>query len=393
MAAARRAHGAMLALLLVSCGGGAQDPDPQPRWIRRTLPSPTPRASASLVYAPALGGSLLFGGKFMPAQDYGFTNELWRYDGQAWTDITSTGPGPRAGLAFTFDEARGAAFLFGGWTQSFLADTWSYDGSWHEQMPAALPDKRSDAGIAYDTRRGVVILFGGRRLGPIYDDTWEWDGSAWRQLVSAHKPPSRSFHAMAYDERRDRVIVYGGRSGEDDISPLGDTWEWDGVDWRERITPNRPPPSTSVSLSYDSTLGKTILFVTADGEASTWSLDADDWSRVSGAGPGTRSLVAMAYDTGRERTVLFGGAADGAPLGDTWELLSRGCDADSEAGSFSDAACAGQGDENANVLSCASVPRPSRKGRSSLLLAAVAVAATRLFRSRCRRGHEDVGRR
>jgi len=37
-------------------------------------------------------------------------------------------------------------------------------------------------------------------------------------------------HALAYDSRRERVVLYGGSNG---TQTFGDTWEWDGANWRQ----------------------------------------------------------------------------------------------------------------------------------------------------------------
>lgn len=46
---------------------------------------------------------------------------------------------------------------------------------------------------------------------------------------------------------------------------------------------------------------------------------AAGWSTLSSSGPAARTAVAMAFDSGRNRLVLFGGAANGVRLNDTWE--------------------------------------------------------------------------
>ena len=51
----------------------------------------------------------------------------------------------------------------------------------------------------------------------------------------------------------------------------------------------------------------------------TWTWDGEAWTQVADTGPEARSGHAMAYDSARQRTVLFGGRAGAGPLGDTWE--------------------------------------------------------------------------
>ena len=90
----------------------------------------------------------------------------------------------------------------------------------------------------------------------------------WTQ-VSDIGPSARSAHAMAYDEVRDRVVLFGGRThgvSEPDARP-SDTWEWDG----------------------------------------------ESWVQVEDVGPPGRGHFAMAYDSARQRVVLFGGLTRESP--------------------------------------------------------------------------------
>src|SRR5262249_12266836 len=74
------------------------------------------------------------------------------------------------------------------------------------------------------------------------------------------------------------------------------------------------------ALAYDSARGVTVLFGGtgyADYLADTWEWDGTTWTqRISG--PSARTLHAMAYDSARRVTVLFGGTGAGY-LADTWE--------------------------------------------------------------------------
>ncbi len=83
------------------------------------------------------------------------------------------------------------------------------------------------------------------------------------------------------------------------------------------------------SLAYDSKRDRVVMFggATADGfapsvpNAETREWDGTRWRVIQTEfAPSPRSYAAMAYDAERDRMVLFGGAnAGGNPLGDTWE--------------------------------------------------------------------------
>ena len=55
----------------------------------------------------------------------------------------------------------------------------------------------------------------------------------------------------------------------------------------------------------------TVLFGGAFADDTTWQWDGSAWTVVTTAGPSERSDHAMAYDSARGVTVLFGGDAVG----------------------------------------------------------------------------------
>jgi len=55
----------------------------------------------------------------------------------------------------------------------------------------------------------------------------------------------------------------------------------------------------------------------------TWSWDGKHWRQIQDIGPGPRAYTAMAYDSKRNRSVLFGGGNQNGLLGDTWELCEH----------------------------------------------------------------------
>ena len=67
--------------------------------------------------------------------------------------------------------------------------TWEYDSS--EWAPISLidpegdgnPVARSSHSLAYDIARGVVVLFAGTDNAERLSDTWEYDGLSWKEIV------------------------------------------------------------------------------------------------------------------------------------------------------------------------------------------------------------------
>ena len=145
-------------------------------------------------------------------------------------------------------------------------------------------------------------------------------------LTLAPSPLARFEHAMAYDSARGRVVLFGGHY---DYLPslLGDTWEWDGSLWVERTPATSPTARAGHVMAYDSARDRVVLFGGYDESggflADTWEWNGSTWiERTPATSPPARSWGAMVYDVARGRVVLFGGynfVDLGSRLRDTWE--------------------------------------------------------------------------
>ncbi len=198
---------------------------------------------------------------------------------------------------------------------------------WVLTMASPSPPTRWGHAMAYDESRHRVVLFGGETdAGPLAD-TWEWDGGAWVIQVPATSPPARFGAAMVYDASRRRMVLFGGFGSSYPDYALADTWEWDGSIWVERTPATSPPARWDHAMAYDSRRERVVLFggsrwggVDLDLN-DTWEWDGNAWSQVqSPLAPPAQSGPVMAYDSARGRVVLFGYSADSNGSGmETWE--------------------------------------------------------------------------
>jgi hypothetical protein len=71
---------------------------------------------------------------------------------------------------------------------------------------------------------GSIVLFGGTGgfNGPLFGDTWRFDGEHWTQVQDIGPVP-RDSHALTFDSTRGAVLLFGGSGTNSAI--LGDTWE------------------------------------------------------------------------------------------------------------------------------------------------------------------------
>jgi hypothetical protein len=180
--------------------------------------------------------------------------------------------------------------------------------------------------MAYDSARQRTVLFGGVVAGAAggqsVGDTWEWNGEFWTQ-VGDIGPSARCSHAMAYDVARAQVILFGGNlspnpfGGKSD--PNGDTWAWDGQAWTQLADTGPSARQSASGMAYDSARDRVVLFG-GDGNQDTWEWNGVEWTQTAEDGPPGRENAVMAYDSVREHLVLFGGNGADGSFDDTWEL-------------------------------------------------------------------------
>lgn len=83
-----------------------------------------------------------------------------------------------------------------------------------------------------------------------------------------------------------------------------------------------PSPRIQHAMAYDSARDRVVLFGGLDGSGhyygDTWEWDGSSWAKKADTGPSPRNGSAMVYDAARGRVVLFGGGLTSV-YGDTWE--------------------------------------------------------------------------
>jgi hypothetical protein len=257
-----------------------------------------------------------------------YDTQTWEWDGIAWVLGNDGGPLPRSGGMLVYDSGRGVIVLFGGYYYAgngqYLGDTWEWDGNDWALRSTTGPSPRAGHSMSTDSGRGVTVLFGGGSNGNSNSETWEWGGSAWL-LRTSIGPSPRSGTAMVYDSMRGVTVLFGGQSSG---FRSDETWEWDGNAWSQRCTGRErkfalvsdplsscdgPSARQVHAMAYDSERHVTVLFGGWDDDNAwnreTWEWNGIGWAQRSNSGPSGRWGHAMAYDANRGVVVLFGGYA------------------------------------------------------------------------------------
>ena len=202
----------------------------------------------------------------------------WEWDGSVWQVVALVGPLAWA-AGTTWSASRQRVMLFGGAlysgqsTPQGMNELWEWDGTAWSLVPANNPPPTTSIiqngtlntavynTLVYDARRDRLVVSGRmlyprRATIPVFGPgTWEWSASTgWQEVLTS------SFEAynLVYDERRARCVAVG---------PWGAgarAYEWDGTGaWT--IGAATPFNTGCLILAYDSRRGRT-LFARPNGE-------------------------------------------------------------------------------------------------------------------------------
>jgi hypothetical protein len=200
--------------------------------------------------------------------------------------------------------------------------------------------------MAYDSDRHVCVVFGGGNGTDgrnFLAETWEWDGTAWTQRTGT-QPSPRYAPGMCYDSARHVMVLFGGATAftGDTFTVSQETWELGNAGWVLRAN-SGPSARGAPAMAFDSRRGVSVLFggyfsgtlshsIPSD---ETWEWNGITWTRRVIAGPAGRAQHALAFDSFRNVTVLQSGyLADESEDQTTWELSGTPpCAADVDDGS------------------------------------------------------------
>ncbi|HET6443539.1 MAG TPA: kelch repeat-containing protein [candidate division Zixibacteria bacterium] len=290
--------------------------------------TPTSRAFHAMAYDSTLKQVVLFGG-ISPERHGQFPflvilhNDTWVWNGKNWRSVSSQGPIPRYGHDMVYDEKHKRIVLYGGTDNKnfHLDDTWAWDGKSWRRIYTTGPKARTGFALAFDGARGQVVLFGGWDGYKLYQDTWVLDGDDWEQ-VSSTGPTARTDHSMAFDGSKRKVVLTGGYAGKN----LTDTWEWNGIVWRQSKKIKRSPGLRSHEMIYDSTRKRMVIFggkIDGDWLGDTWVQKKKTWKMAASSSPERRHDSSVVYDRKRKTIVLYGGRTPTDTLSDTYEWDGR----------------------------------------------------------------------
>ena len=321
-------------------------------WLeRQPAHRPPARQYHAMGWDPLRSRVLLFGG----TNDPQFHNQLadtWEWDGTDWVQRSSGGVAPRAVHGMTWDPIGNVMLVFGGYTgDANNNSTVSWDGTaWTTRATPQPPPFSAGAILATDRRRNRAVMVNegvwewdgtvwvrrseARSLSaqPMYFDTrvmqvatvaysgmWHWSGTEWTS-TNTYPVPTGYFHALGYDPVRQRAVQVSTNYFDGGT----ETSEFDGQSWLRVPTPTGLRAQSGYLVAetmWDPARQRLVLF---DGypDAGTWEWDGTSWETFPDAGgPPTRQFNGLAWDSKRNRAVLFGGRQGFTATNDTWERV------------------------------------------------------------------------
>ena len=308
-------------------------------WTDKTAPgAPMQRYQSVMAYDAKRGVVVMFGGVVGPAGGGGYSNEIWEWDGTAWTQKHPTGaaPVPRGGAAMAYDPKLQAIVMFGGDNGNSAnpqGDMWSWNGTaWAPiSLSGTVPPASYYVEMATDPYNGSVVMYDADTQGATAG-FYEWKNGGWTQLAQpgpgpiVAPPDAQEGQAVAFDPTRGIVVTFGGTGASPYSDSVQQTWIWNGT-WH-LFTGGQPGSRVEARMVYDRAHDEMVLF---GGEritggnllySDTWTFKNNTWiQQVPAHVPPARMEQTMVYDPAHGNVVMFGGQTDhfnGAAMADTW---------------------------------------------------------------------------
>jgi len=156
----------------------------------------------------------------------------------------------------------------------------------------------------FDARRQRFVQLAGLDQG-----IKEWNGIAWCSIATGvppfAAPVARINFSTADDPIRGRIWVFGGKA----VSTLADLWYFDGFGWTQVSASGPPPRRTNAAMAFDTARDRLVLFGGRDSTLDlndTWEFDGVVWTQLANGAPPWAPNSRAVFDAARGRVLLLG---------------------------------------------------------------------------------------
>lgn len=150
---------------------------------------------------------------------------------------------------------------------------------------------------------------------------FEWSAAGWElQPDFGSAPGHLGDFGLAWDGINERVLLFGGSATiSQTTGPRDETWTWDGRRWEQLHPASKPSARAGHSMAWDSVRQRVVLFGGRLTGSDTWEWDGITWAqRHPATVPATTDSYAMAFDAARGVVVMQGGRAGSRITDETW---------------------------------------------------------------------------
>ena len=320
-----------------------------------TLSPPLPRTCHAVV-GLGDGRLLVFGGELRDSHLGGMANggDTWIYDlrAQTWEQVMGEGPPPRCHIGIATNPDHSMVFLQGGWfnpgpdeDEVVYIDTWLFDPAtkrWSEQPRSREDNLNSDVQPVFDEARGLFVYAAATSL-------WTFDPSVgvleWQPDLPIYVEGSKEVYrglpgeAMTwYDTKYKLIARFGGYVDSKQVDKeLQDKmflyFPARNLLVRRQFEGRGPAPRTRGAIAYDTKRQRVMLFGGILGglderidDLWTYDVEANRWTELRAANrPGQRGgYFGMAYDAASDTFVVPFGRQDKETFPDeVWRLEWR----------------------------------------------------------------------
>ncbi len=168
---------------------------------------------------------------------------------------------------------------------------------------------RSETGICYDPESDSILQFGGYEKSRRINETWEWDGARWNQLFPETSPEAHAYPVIVFSPGREALLLIGRSTAENKQVNI---WQWKAGNWQ--FVHANPPEMLSryrFGVAYDTEREKLVIYGgsldTFEDLDELWEWDDNGWMEIPRIEPWPPavSMIGMAYNPDIQKTVMF----------------------------------------------------------------------------------------
>ncbi len=266
-------------------------------WRALDIEGPKPRAYAQMAYDPVRHELILFAGLAAPGPDCpemtggsGFCEDLWSFDGTKWQRLGAhEGHGRIRHMMAWSDDLQGLVVAGGLWGEYRFAALTPVLIQGEVVTPLGSLGSEwvsihSGTMLWHPEQRTLLLMHGQTNLGCTHGDRnrslFEWSDDHWR-LLQFGRGLGRSSTATFFDQQQGAIVSVGGLEDHklnecDRAEMVEGTWVLSDRGWQlQDIT--SPPMRTNPGLAYDTLRQRAVLFGGYEGQDTMTTELQDTW--------------------------------------------------------------------------------------------------------------------